>query len=152
MRRGKSGPGRRWSIEVLIDANIFLEVELAQEHAEACREFLARVRDGLIKAAITDFHVDSVVLVMENYGKGWKDLAVFLASLFLYKGLMVYPVGMGGRLKAVHLMRDYGLDFDDALALQAMRELAIRTLVSYDRDFDSVDWVRRVTPESLVGE
>lgn len=89
---------------------------------------------------------------MENYGKGWKDLAVFLASLFLYKGLMVYPVGMGGRLKAVHLMRDYGLDFDDALALQAMRELAIRTLVSYDRDFDSVDWVRRVTPESLVGE
>ena len=152
MRRGKSGPGRRWSIEVLIDANIFLEVELAQEHAEACREFLARVRDGLIRAAITDFHVDSVVLVMENYGKGWKDLAVFLASLFLYKGLMIYPVGMGGRLKAVHLMRDYGLDFDDALALQAMRELAIRTLVSYDRDFDSVDWVRRVTPESLVGE
>ncbi|MDK2383480.1 MAG: type II toxin-antitoxin system VapC family toxin [Candidatus Korarchaeota archaeon] len=135
---------------MLIDANIFLEVELAQEHAEACKGFLARVRDDLVRAAITDFHVDSVVLVMENYGKSWRDLAVFLASLFLYRGLVIYPVGMGGRLKAIHFMREYGLDFDDALALQAMRDLSIRTLVSYDRDFDSVDWVKRVTPESLA--
>ncbi len=140
------------SIEVLIDANIFLEVELAQEHAEACKRFLAKVKDGLVRAAITDFHVDSIALVMENYGKGWKDLAIFLASLFLYKGLVIYPIGMGGRLRATHLMRDYGLDFDDALALQAMKDLSIETLVSYDRDFDSVDWVKRVTPEELMKE
>ncbi len=135
---------------MLIDANIFLEVELAQEHAAACKSFLGRVRDGLVRAAITDFHVDSIALIMENYGRNWKDLALFLASLFLYKGLVIYPIGMGGRLKATHLMKDYGLDFDDALALQAMRDLSIETLVSYDRDFDSIDWVRRITPENLM--
>ncbi|MCD6245028.1 MAG: type II toxin-antitoxin system VapC family toxin [Candidatus Korarchaeota archaeon] len=136
MRRGRSGPRRRWNIEMLVDTNIFLEVELAQEHAEASKNFLAMVRDGSIRAATTDFHVDSIVLVMENYGKSWKDLAVFLASLFLYKGLVIHPIGMGGRLRAVHLMRDYGIDFDDALALQALRDLSIRTLVSYGRDFN----------------
>ncbi|MEM2226187.1 MAG: type II toxin-antitoxin system VapC family toxin [Candidatus Bathyarchaeia archaeon] len=137
-------------MEMLLDANIFLEVELAERHAEACKALLGKVRDGLIKSAITDFHVDSIALVMEGYGRGWRELATFLASLLRYKGLRIYPVGLGGRMRAVAAMRDYGLDFDDAIAVQALKELSIDTIVSYDDDFDSVDWVKRRTPEDLL--
>jgi predicted nucleic acid-binding protein len=125
-------------------------LELAEQHAEACKRLLSKVRDGLVKSAVTDFHVDSVVVVMENYGKSWKDIALFLASLLRYKGLRVYPVGLVGRIKATRVMRDYGLDFDDALAVQALRELSIATIVSYDDDFDAVEWVKRHTPEDLL--
>jgi len=38
-------------------------------------------------------------------------------------------------------MRDYGLDFDDAIVVQALKELSSRTIVSYVVHFDSVDWV-----------
>jgi predicted nucleic acid-binding protein len=41
-------------------------------------------------------------------------------------------------------MKDYGLDFDDALAVQALKDLSADTIVSYDEDFDSVGWVKRV--------
>ncbi|MEM2784142.1 MAG: hypothetical protein QXF09_04885, partial [Nitrososphaerota archaeon] len=61
------------STELLLDSNIFLEIELAEQHAEACKLFLSKVRDGFIKSVITDFHVDSIITVMENYGKGWKE-------------------------------------------------------------------------------
>ncbi|MEM1575759.1 MAG: hypothetical protein QW682_07530 [Nitrososphaerota archaeon] len=54
-------------------------------------------------------------------------------------------MGLSGRIKATYFMRDYGLDFDDALAIQALKELSIDTIVSYD-DFDSVQWVKRRTP------
>jgi len=135
---------------MLLDSNVFLEVELAEQHADACKRFLGKVRDGIIKSAITDFHVDSVVVVMENYGKDWRELALFLASLLRYRGLKIHPMGLGDRIKATSLMKDYGLNFDDALAAQALRELSTDTIVSYDNDFDSVDWIKRRTPEDLL--
>lgn len=92
-RLGESGLGRPLDTAVLIDLNIFLEVALAEQHAEACKRFLRKVRDGSIKSAITDFHVDSIVVVMENYGKTWEKLALFLASLLRYRGLQSYSMG-----------------------------------------------------------
>jgi hypothetical protein len=75
---------------MLLDSSVSLGLELAEQHAEACKRLLSKVRYGLVKSAVTDFHVDSVVVVMENYGKSWKDVALFLASLLRYKGLRVY--------------------------------------------------------------
>jgi len=111
---------------------------------------LNRVKDGDLKAAITDFHVDSIIVVMENYDKGWKDLALFLASLLRYKGLKIHFTNLNSRIKTTSFMRDYHLNFDDALAVQALKELSIDTIVSYNDDFDSVDWVKRLTPEDLL--
>ncbi|MBO3840500.1 MAG: type II toxin-antitoxin system VapC family toxin [Thermoproteota archaeon] len=138
------------STRVLLDANVFLELELAERHADACKRFLNKVRDGFIESAVTEFHVDSIVVVMENYGKNWNDLALFLASLLRYKGLRVHRMGLGSRIKATYFMKEYGLDFDDALAIQALKELSMDTIVSYDDDFDSVNWVKRITPEDIL--
>ena len=135
---------------MLLDANVFLEAALAQKHGPACKSFLEKLRDGKIQAVVTDFHVDSVVLVMESRGKGWKELSYFLASLRAYKGLRILVLGLDERIKATTIMRDYKLDFDDALAVQALRELSLDTIVSYDAHFDAVDWVQRKTPEDLV--
>ncbi len=33
MKLGKSEPKRLWGTEVMLDSNVFLEVELAEEHA-----------------------------------------------------------------------------------------------------------------------
>lgn len=46
-------------------------------------------------------------------------------------------------------MRDYGLDYDDALAVQALRELSAEIIVSHDEDFDSVNWIKRLEPRRI---
>lgn len=135
---------------MLLDSNIFLELQLDQKHADACERLLGKLRDGTFQGVITDFHLDSVIIIIEKYGKGWKDIATFLMSLLSYKGLKVYGLGLSNRIRATSLMRDYGLDFDDALAIQALKELAMETIISYDKDFDAVEWVRRKTPEALL--
>lgn len=150
MKLERSGSRRLWSTEVLLDANIFLEAELAEMHGEACKQLLEKVRDGDIKAAITDFHVDSVVIVMEKYGSGWSKIGLFLVSLLRYRGLRVYPLSLVSRIKATSFMKDYGLNFDDALAVQALKELSVSTIVSYDDDFNSIEWIKRRTPEDLL--
>jgi len=150
MKPEKLGQEKILSNVVLIDSNIFLEVELAESHADACKRFLGKVRDGLIKSAITDFHIDSIVIVMENYGKRWKDIALFLVSLLRYKGLRIHTMGLSGHIKSTLIMRDYGLDFNDALAVQALKDLSTNVIVSYDEDFDSINWIKRYIPEELV--
>jgi len=135
---------------VLLDANIFLEAELAEIHGPACKQLLEKLRDGEIKAAITDFHVDSIVIVMEKYGKRWSEISLFLASLLRYRGLKVYPLSLVSRIKATSFMKEYGLNFDDALAVQALKELSTNIIVSYDEDFNSIEWIKRQTPEELL--
>jgi len=44
-------------------------------------------------------------------------------------------------------MRDYGLDYDDALAVQVLKDLSTSVIISHDEDFDSVDWIKRCVPE-----
>jgi len=47
-------------------------------------------------------------------------------------------------------MKNYDLGFDDALALQAMKENRIKNIISYDKDFDKIPYVKRIQPESLL--
>jgi len=150
MKLEKSGLKKLSGTEVLLDANIFLEAELAEIHGPACKQLLEKLRDGEIKAAITDFHVDSIVIVMEKYGKRWSEISLFLASLLRYRGLKVYPLSLVSRIKATSFMKEYGLNFDDALAVQALKELSTNIIISYDKDFNSIEWIKRQTPEELL--
>lgn len=134
---------------MIIDSNIFLEAALDQDRAGSSLRLLERVRDGAISAVITDFHIDSILIVLESHGMGWLEIGNFLASLLRYKGLTVYSPGLVGRLRAARVMREEGLDFDDALMVQSMRDLSKGTVVSYDRHLDGVEGISRVTPESI---
>lgn len=135
---------------MFIDSNIFLEVELAQKHGEASKKFLKMVQTGKVKAYTTDFHLDNVIIVMENYGKSWREIAIFLASLLQYRGLTIYPLMIYGKIKATEIMREENLDFDDSLAVYVVKKLNLKTVVSYDSDFDKVRWLERKVPEDLV--
>ncbi len=135
---------------MFVDSNIFLEVELAQEHGDAAKSFLKKIQKGSLSAYTSEFHVDSVVVVMENYGATWRDIAVFLTSLIQYRGLTIYPLTVYDKIKATELMRDWNLDFDDALAAYVAKKLGLKTIVSYDADFDKIPWLERLTPEDLL--
>ena len=52
-----------------IDSNIFLELELDQERADEREVFLNKVKIGVLKAISTCFHIDSILIVMENHGE-----------------------------------------------------------------------------------
>jgi len=135
----------------LIDANIFLELELGQERSTACEQFLQQVYRGEVDSYITDFHIDAIVLVMESYGVAWEDLMQFLTGLSSYNGLYRVSLGIADKAAACRMMQQSSIDFDDALVLQAMETEGITALVSYDTDFDTIDSIQRVEPSQLTG-
>ncbi len=135
---------------VLIDANIFLELELLQSKAPECREFLLRVADGSITAATTNFVIGSVVLVMEDKGSDPTEIRRFVASLLLYRGLSVHMLDIRDMVAATYEMSKSGLDFDDATAVAAMRKMGIEKIVSFDRDLNKAYRIERVEPARLL--
>lgn len=130
----------------LIDANIFLEVELAQEKKEACKRLLRKVREGREEAITTDFIIDSIIVIMENYGKSWSEIRKFLTSLLGYEGLRIYILSIYDRIAATEHMKIHKLDFDDATTHQAMQTSKITEIASYDEHFDKILGIKRIAP------
>ena len=141
-------PKQIQTVKCLVDANIFLEVELDQEKAYVCEAVLRKFYLGEMEGVLVDFAIDTIVIVMENYGKNWSEIRTFLSSLLGYKGLRISS--LLDRIMATNHMKNHNLDFDDALALQAMKENKIENIISYDKDFDKIPHIKRIQPESLL--
>ena len=133
----------------LVDANIFLELELDQHRAEECASFLRLVRDGHISGFVTNLIVDSIVLIMEDKNKHPKDILKFLASLLAYKSLQIYDLSLADKIRATETMEAHHLDFDDSTTYQAMKRLGITQIVSYDKHFDRLPNIERLQPTSI---
>lgn len=134
----------------LIDANIFLEVELGQKKGEPSRRLLKRFENGELEGYITDFHIDAIVIVMENYDKTGKEIAIFLSSLLKYSGLSIIEISLSSKINSTEIMDMYDLDFDDALICQSMKEKNLKKLISYDSHFDNLNFIDRITPDKLI--
>jgi len=104
-----------------VNSNVFLELELDQERVDECEIFLNKVRKGVLRAITTGFHINSILIVMENYGKSPSDLEIFLSSLLGYKGLEVYTLSILDRISATRWMDKLNLDLDDAIAYHVMK-------------------------------
>jgi predicted nucleic acid-binding protein len=129
---------------MLIDTNIFLEVQLNQEKAQTAVEILEAVSKNIIKAFITDFTIDSIAIIMEHYNKSPAEIKRFLISLLAYEGLEFYQLSIFDKIKATEHMSSLQLDFDDACMYQAMQVLKITTIASFDTDFDKIPSIKRL--------
>ncbi|HKW04634.1 MAG TPA: type II toxin-antitoxin system VapC family toxin [Nitrososphaerales archaeon] len=135
---------------LLIDANIFLELELSQSKSADCKAFLSDVQKGRIKATTTDFILDSVAVVMESHSLPASDIGRFFSSLIMYKGLLIHNLDLNGRVMAAEAMNASGIDFDDATSIATMMRLGIKKVVSFDRDFDKVRKISRIEPKEAL--
>lgn len=130
----------------LIDANIFLEIELKQKCLQNCRAYLTKVRDGEIDAITTNFIVDTVSILMDNAGCDPSEIRTFNLSLLKYKGMSVYDLTMTDRIVATEQMKRFKLDFDDATAYAAMMSTGVAAIVSMDKHFDKIPNIKRTEP------
>jgi len=129
---------------MLIDTNIFLEVQLNQKKAQEASEILEAVSKNINQAYVTDFTIDSIIIIMEHYNKSPAEIKRFLVSLLAYEGLDFYQLSIFDKIKATEHMSSLQLDFDDACMYQAMQVLKITTIASFDTDFDKIPDIKRL--------
>jgi uncharacterized protein len=123
----------------LADTNIFLEVLLAGNKAEACKAFLAR---NYGKIHISDFSLHSIGVILFRqrlelvFKIFFEDVSINTQILSLAKESYV---------KLPEIKQRFNLDFDDAYQFQVAEDhkLAIATM---DKDFNRVRGELEVVP------
>jgi predicted nucleic acid-binding protein len=64
-------------------------------------------------------------------------------SITALRGLHIAPLTRGDVIEAAALMREYGLDYEDALHLATALRIKAKEIISNDRDFDKTPLKRR---------
>lgn len=133
---------------ILIDTNIFLEVLLGRARADDCKALLEMASEGKIESVVTHFSIHSIEAIMRKRGN---ELTSFLRVLDQTSGLYVFDTTVSDEVSASILIRTVKLDFDDAVQYYVAKKLGAEAIVSYDKDFDTLD-VRRAEPSAFLGK
>ncbi len=134
----------------MLDANIFLELQLDQERADECERLLLAVQKGKVDALLTDLVLDSILIVMEDKGKSPSDLETFILSLSSLKGLQFYVLTLLDRLEATRIMKRSDLDFEDSTLVRVARKVRAESVISFDKHFEKIQGISRVEPEDIL--
>ena len=105
------------------------------------------MRTSKQKAAVTDFTIYSIMIILEGRGK-LRDLDRFLRSLSAYKGITLYATSLEDKVDAVELAASGEFDLDDAVQYASAR-LRAKAIVSLDKDFDNRD-IPRMDPSTFT--
>jgi predicted nucleic acid-binding protein len=165
---------RDFTGKIYIDTNILLYSAFNHPNlGESCRNFLERVDRGRMEGYVSDFVLNEVfhkLMVAEVTKKFkistadaifyiranpkviseletiWEEMKLIEESnIVILKNTTVFP-------EFVQISRKYDLMATDAFHVTVMRKSGIRTIATFDRDFERVDFIRVLKPQSKKTE
>jgi len=136
-----------------VDSNIFLypaiyKLETVEEARES-KEFLLKISEGSVEACTATITWDEVVWVVRKIF-GLKPSIELGRMLLEFPNLKFLNVKRSVVLRAQSLMEKYKIKPRDAIHAATALENGIETIVSYDRDFDKLEEIKRLVPRILL--
>ncbi len=127
-----------------VDTNVFiyLFVKSPREDFEIAKAILSRIESGEVTA--TSLAIIQEAIDWLEYNNRKKEVGSFLIAINSYLSLNKLTVIWGNFLPSLEDMYTQHLDFMDSLSLQIMKQNKISEIYSNDKDFDKVDWVKRI--------
>lgn len=133
-----------------LDTNVFVRF-LTGDHiimSQACEALFVEIEQGFQEAATCEAVIMEVVYVLRSkdiYGLTPEEVRDRLRPVLSLPGLRISNRDV--YLHALDLIVDHPfLDIEDAVCVAHMAQSGITEIYSFDRHFDRIDVVRRVTP------
>jgi len=131
-------------VKYLLDTNVWLEALLGQKRSEEVIKFLDKFNGDVL--VISDFSLHSIITILTKF-KEFKTAKLFLDDL-LNSGMKVISVEPDKLIEVLKIIEMYNIDFDDAYQYYLAKNYSL-VLVSFDKDFDKTDILRK-TPKDLI--
>lgn len=137
-----------------LDVGVLLCVALRQpkEHYKGCKQLLERLRispDSESRESVATTFLTPAVFyfILENREGIQKSRVTTAMKALRNLNMKILPLQNGELLYASsELAEKYDLDFDDAVNAITMKENRIKEIYALDRDYDKLDWVKRIVP------
>ena len=136
-----------------VDSNVFLYPTIYRletiEEAKESKKFLLKISEGSVEACTATITWDEIVWVIRRIF-GLKP-SIELGRKFLeFPNLKLLNVKRSTVLRAQELMEKYEIKPRDAIHAATALENDIEIIVSYDKDFDKLEEIKRLDPRSLL--
>mgnify|MGYP001596817405 CR=1 FL=1 len=127
-----------------VDTNVFIYVfvQSPKKDFEIASRILQRIEKG--EKAVTSLAVIYEAVDWLEYNNLEKEVRNFLTAINSYLSLSKLSLEWDKFLPALKDKYEKQIDFVDALNLLIMREKGITEIYSHDKDFDRIDWVKRI--------
>lgn len=135
-----------------VDSNVFLHAflkprrKLTQKELKIKAEAQAIVKrvEGGEEVAMSTTHLSEVVNIIET-SLGLEKSLGFLAWIVTMDNIEVYSVGLGHYEKSLPLAKENEISANDALALLFMRSYGLKEIYSFDKHFDRLKDIVRLS-------
>ena len=134
-----------------LDTNVILRYLTRDDEvkAEACYQLFQQVKDGEEELFTCEAIVAEVTYVLSSSRAGYRlsheEIRDRLLPILTLRGLKLPQKRICLRALDTYASHAH-LDFEDALALEHMRQQGLTKIVSYDGDFDYMIGIQRVEP------
>ena len=127
-----------------VDANVFIYeiMQSPQKDYEIADSILGRIESG--EEAATSVSVIQEVIKWLEYNNRKKEIGNFLLAINSYLSMNKITTAWDIFLPSIEAMNKKQISFVDSLTLQIMKEHKINEIYSNDKDFDRIDWVKRI--------
>ncbi|MGD0071852.1 MAG: type II toxin-antitoxin system VapC family toxin [Candidatus Bathyarchaeia archaeon] len=127
-----------------VDANVFIYaiVKSPQKDYEISRTILQRIESG--EAAATSLAVIQEVINWLQYNGRKREVGSFLLAINSYLSMSKLSTNWDNFFPSLEDMYGKQIDFVDSLTLQIMKQYKINEIYSNDKDFDRIEWVKRI--------
>ena len=127
-----------------VDANVFIYMirQSPQNDYEISKKILQRIENG--EATTTSSAVIQEVIDWLEYNNRRKEIGDFLMAVNSYLSMNKISVAWESFIPSIPEMYEKQIDFVDSLTLQVMKEADINEIYSHDKDFERIEWVKRI--------
>jgi len=127
-----------------VDANVFIYVlvKSPKKDYEISKKILERIENG--EEAATSLAIIQEVVDWLEYNNRKKEIRSFLTAINSYLTMNKLQLIWNNFLPALEDMYEKQIDFVDSLTLQIMKQNKISEIYSNDKDFDRINWTKRI--------
>jgi predicted nucleic acid-binding protein len=137
-----------------LDVGVLLCVALKkpEEYFEGCRALLERLRpsNGRARETVATTLLTPAVFyfILESREDLPRERITLALKALRSLSIKILPLKDGALMEeAAVIAEKYDVDFDDAVNALVMRDNGIKEIYALDKDYDKLEWVRRVVPD-----
>ena len=127
-----------------VDANVFIYILIKspKKDYEISKGILERIENG--EETVTSLAIIQEVIDWLEYNNRKKEVRSFLTGINSYLSMEKLGIAWDDFLPALKDTDEHQIDFVDALTLQKMKKNKINEIYSNDKDFDRIEWIKRI--------
>ena len=131
-----------------IDSNVFFYSKiLDREYGDSCANVLGKIEKGEIDAVSSTLILVELANALRKYGLSDEVKKVIDAVLSL--DIRVFEVDSLDVRAATSIFSEFRISPYDCVHAAVMKKAGISEIISADKEFDRIDWIRRRDPKSI---